>query len=171
MVKRERVLTHTDQDEMETTFRVASYGEPVIAGIFSVVIGVIAVHITALVIHHHAVRYLGLLGVFGGFILAGVAKAGDLGQKRAGISPRWIYSHRMARIALMTGMLWGFALQSVPASWKPLVMGFWVTCLFFLSMVAGDPADLPESMSDGSFDFLVGFGVIQWLAFGWQWVR
>jgi hypothetical protein len=84
---------------------------------------------------------------------------------------RLMYSHRMARISLIAGMIFGFMMQLVSASWEPFVVGMWITCLFFYSMRVGNPESLPESATDGSVDFLMGFGSMQFLALGWEWIR
>ena len=87
------------------------------------------------------------------------------------VRDRWMYSRRMAQVAFVVGASLGFTTQLVSTLWMPVVIGIWVACLFSYTLIIGDHENLPESTIDGSLVFLMGFGWVQWLAFGWQWLR
>jgi hypothetical protein len=79
MAKRETPIpTVLDNDAEKKEFRVMYYAELFFMLLLSVAIGFVADQMTAWLIHHHVIRYLGLLWFFGGFAFWGAAKAGDL---------------------------------------------------------------------------------------------
>ena len=178
MVKRERVLTHTDQDKKKTTFGVGNGVEWFILLIFTAAVAWAVDAVTVAWIYRHvgSYRYLGLLWSVFGFMLWGITKDAHAPPKKISIQDidvrdRWMYSRRMAQVAFVVGVSLGFTAQLVSTLWMPVVIGIWVACLFTYTLIIGDHENLRAFTIDGSLVFLVGFGCVQLLAFGWQWIR
>lgn len=84
MVKRERVLTHTDQDKKKTTFGVGNGVEWFILLIFTAAVAWAVDAVTVAWIHRHAIpyRYLGLLWLVFGSMLWGMTKEAHAPPKK-----------------------------------------------------------------------------------------